>query len=100
MGYLQPLAISFAGAIIAASLAFYVRAKLDAHALRTAELRIAYVHYVRFSQFLAVEVAIKGLAKSLAPAAIMEKLGKSDAGKNSPLNSSMDGADASAITWP
>lgn len=77
MGYLQQLVISFAGAIIAASLAFYVRAKLDAHALRTAELRIAYVHYVRFSQFLAAEVAIKGLAKSLAPAAIVEELGKS-----------------------
>lgn len=85
MNLLQPLLISFAGAILAASLAFYVRAKLDANAIRTAELKIAYVHYVRFSQFIAVEAAIKALAQALIPVemrdkfAVMGKPGKYEA---------------------
>lgn len=49
------------GALISAGLSYWVRAILDRRNLRDAEKRLAYVHFVRISDLVAVDIVLRSL---------------------------------------
>lgn len=52
------------GALISAGLSYWIRATLDRRNLRNAEVRLAYVYFVRMSEFVAIEIVVTSLVKS------------------------------------
>lgn len=53
------------GALISAGLSYWIRAKLDRRNLRDAEVRLAYVYFVKISEFVAIEVVVSSLINSV-----------------------------------
>jgi hypothetical protein len=47
------------GALISSGLSYFIRATLDRHNLKEAELRITYVHFVKISQIVAIDAVAK-----------------------------------------
>lgn len=54
------------GALISAGLSYWIRDKLDSRSMRNAEVRLAYVYFVRISEFVAFDVVIRSLVSSFS----------------------------------
>jgi hypothetical protein len=67
-----------AGALISGALAYAVRLLLDRRTQRLNECAIAYVHLVRVSEFIAVEVVFCSIVPKLVPTAVLAKLSSAD----------------------
>ena len=65
---MQNLAIisGLIGALISAGLSYWIRAKLDRRNLRDAEVRLAYVYFVRISELMAFEVVCREFISKLS----------------------------------
>jgi hypothetical protein len=53
------------GALISAGLSYWVRATLDRRNIREAERKLAYVYFVRISEFVAAEIVVTSFIKNL-----------------------------------
>jgi hypothetical protein len=64
------LLVAFFGALIAAGLSYIVRRILDDKALRRAEKRLAYVHFVHLSDMVALQIGLKSIVQASLPSNI------------------------------
>jgi len=64
------------GALLSAAFSFWIRKFLDSRALAQAEKRLAYVHFVKFSEILAIEVCLKNFVKTFIPEDARKIFGK------------------------
>lgn len=60
-----PLISGLIGALLSEALSYWVRASLDRRNLRDAERRLAYVHFVRISELVAIDVVLRSFIKIL-----------------------------------
>jgi hypothetical protein len=66
------------GALITAGLSYWIRATLDRKNLKESEARLAYVHFVRVSGLVAIELVASSFLKIYAGERIQKELGSKD----------------------
>jgi hypothetical protein len=64
------------GALLSSGLSYLVRLTLDRRSKREAEARLAYVHAVRISELVALEIAVKSIVKSAVQVYGIENAGE------------------------
>ncbi|MCS0629599.1 hypothetical protein NX786_09660 [Telluria mixta] len=70
----KTLLTALLGALIAAALSFYVRKTLDRRSIEKTEQRLAHVHFVHLSAFIATEIAVTSILKIFLPKSLTEEL--------------------------
>jgi hypothetical protein len=66
------------GALISAGLSYWIRASLDRRNLRDAEKRLAYVHFVRISELVAIDVVLRSFIKVYVTEDMVKELAAKD----------------------
>lgn len=66
------------GALISAGLSYWVRASLDRRNLRDAEKRLAYVHFVRISELVAIDIVLRSFIKVYVTEDMLKELAAKD----------------------
>jgi len=66
------------GALISAGLSYWVRASLDKRTLQNAEKRLAYVHFVRVSELVAMDIVVTSFLKAYAGESVSSALSSAD----------------------